>query len=71
MNSFVLLLLAIVLVPAGGVFAALDSALNTVSPARVEDLVRAERTGAARLARIIADRPRYVNLMVLLRLTCE
>ncbi|APA96938.1 hemolysin family protein [Nocardia seriolae] len=71
MNSFVLLLLAIVLVPAGGVFAALDSALNTISPARVEDLVRAERTGAARLARIIADRPRYVNLMVLLRLTCE
>ncbi|AYF76333.1 HlyC/CorC family transporter [Nocardia yunnanensis] len=71
MNSFVLLLLAIVLVPAGGVFAALDSALNTISPARVEDLVRADRTGAARLARIIADRPRYVNLMVLLRLTCE
>ncbi|MGV9668432.1 hemolysin family protein [Nocardia niigatensis] len=71
MNSFVLILLAVVLVPAGGVFAALDSALNTISPARVEDLVRAERTGAARLARIIADRPRYVNLMVLLRLTCE
>ncbi|MFE3796248.1 HlyC/CorC family transporter [Nocardia tengchongensis] len=71
MNSFVLLLLAIVLVPAGGVFAALDSALNTISPARVEDLVRVERTGATRLARIIADRPRYVNLMVLLRLTCE
>ncbi|MEV0467640.1 hemolysin family protein [Nocardia tengchongensis] len=71
MNSFVLLLLAIVLVPAGGVFAALDSALNTISPARVEDLVRLERTGATRLARIIADRPRYVNLMVLLRLTCE
>ncbi|MFE3192759.1 hemolysin family protein [Nocardia sp. NPDC059240] len=71
MNSFVLLLLAIVLVPAGGVFAALDSSLNTISPARVEDLVRADRTGAARLARIIADRPRYVNLMVLLRLTCE
>ncbi|WP_458689654.1 hemolysin family protein [Nocardia tengchongensis] len=71
MNSFVLLLLAIVLVPAGGVFAALDSALNTISPARVEDLVRVERAGATRLARIIADRPRYVNLMVLLRLTCE
>ncbi|MFF0607778.1 hemolysin family protein [Nocardia tengchongensis] len=71
MNSFVLLLLAIVLVPAGGVFAALDSALNTISPARVEDLVRVERTGATRLARIIADRPRYVNLMVLLRLACE
>ncbi|MBL1074599.1 HlyC/CorC family transporter [Nocardia sp. 2] len=71
MNSIVLLLLAIVLVPAGGVFAALDSALNTISAARVDDMVRAERPGAARLARIIADRPRYVNLMVLLRVLCE
>ncbi|QLY33244.1 hemolysin family protein [Nocardia huaxiensis] len=71
MNSIVLLLLAIVLVPAGGVFAALDSALNTISAARVDDMVRAERTGAARLARIITDRPRYVNLMVLLRVLCE
>ncbi|MFJ4651759.1 hemolysin family protein [Nocardia sp. NPDC088792] len=71
MNSFVLLLLAIILVPAGGMFAALDAALNTISPARLEDLVRAERTGAVRLTRIIADRPRYVNLMVLLRVFCE
>ncbi|MFC9995628.1 hemolysin family protein [Nocardia sp. NPDC127526] len=71
MNSFVLLVLAIVLVPAGGIFAALDSALNTISAARVDDMVRAERTGAARLQRIIADRPRYVNLMVLLRILCE
>ncbi|MFI1916349.1 hemolysin family protein [Nocardia sp. NPDC020380] len=52
-------------------FAALDAALNTISPARLEDLVRAERTGAVRLTRIIADRPRYVNLMVLLRVFCE
>lgn len=71
MNSVVLLLLAIILVPAGGMFAALDAALNTISPARLEDLVRAERTGAVRLTRIIADRPRYVNLMVLLRVFCE
>nr|WP_210743787.1 hemolysin family protein [Nocardia cerradoensis] len=65
------LLLAILLVPVGGVFAAIDSALMTVSAARVEDLVRADRPGARRLARITVDRPRYVNLMVLLRLTCE
>lgn len=71
MNSFFLLTLAIVLVPLGGIFAALDSALNTISPARVDDLVRADRTGAVRLTRIIADRPRYVNLMVLLRVLCE
>ena len=39
--------------------------------ARVEELVRDERPGAARLARVIADRPRYINLIVLLRITCE
>ncbi|MCC3311760.1 hemolysin family protein [Nocardia africana] len=71
MNALIPLLLAILLVPVGGVFAAIDSALMTVSAARVEDLVRADRPGARRLARITIDRPRYVNLMVLLRLTCE
>ncbi|MGY2060865.1 CNNM domain-containing protein, partial [Nocardia gipuzkoensis] len=71
MNSLVLLLLAILLVPVGGMFAAIDAALVTISPARVEDLVRADRAGARRLSRLVLDRPRYVNLMVLLRLTCE
>ncbi|MBF4996251.1 HlyC/CorC family transporter [Nocardia sp. BSTN01] len=71
MNALIPLLLAILLVPVGGIFAAIDSALMTVSAARVEDLVRADRPGARRLARITIDRPRYVNLMVLLRLTCE
>ena len=71
MSPLELLPLAIVLVPIGGVFAALDAALVTVSPARVEDMVRADRTGARRLASIVTDRPRYVNLLVLLRLICE
>ncbi|HEY5853598.1 MAG TPA: hemolysin family protein [Aldersonia sp.] len=71
MNSAVLIVLAILLVPVGGMFAAIDSALNTISPARVEDMVRAERPGAVQLERIVADRPRYVNLMVLLRIAAE
>lgn len=71
MNSLTLILLAVLLVPVGGVFAGIDSALNTISPARVDDMVRAERPGAARLSRVVADRPRYVNLMVLLRILCE
>lgn len=33
--------------------------------------MRDERPGAARLARLIDDRPRYINLIVLLRITCE
>ncbi|WP_433714309.1 hemolysin family protein [Nocardia sp. CA-084685] len=71
MNSLTLILLAILLVPVGGVFAGVDSALNTISPARLDDMVRAERSGAVRLTRIVADRPRYVNLLVLLRILCE
>ncbi|WP_433194055.1 hemolysin family protein [Nocardia sp. CA-107356] len=71
MNSLTLILLAVLLVPVGGVFAGVDSALNTISPARLEDMVRAERPGAVRLTRIVADRPRYVNLLVLLRILCE
>lgn len=71
MSEPVLLLLAVLLVPVGGVFAALDSALNTISAARLDDMARLERLGAARLSRIIDDRPRYVNLMVLLRILCE
>ncbi|HUL99975.1 MAG TPA: DUF21 domain-containing protein, partial [Mycobacterium sp.] len=62
---------AIVLIALGGLFAAIDAALSTVSMARVEELVRDERPGAVRLVRVMAERPRYINLIVLLRITCE
>ncbi|WP_068275128.1 hemolysin family protein [Aldersonia kunmingensis] len=71
MNDPALIVLAVLLVAVGGLVAAIDSALNTVSPARVEDLVRAERPGAVRLERVLAERARYVNLMVLLRIAAE
>ncbi|MER7453993.1 hemolysin family protein [Nocardia beijingensis] len=71
MNALTLVLLAVLLIFVGGVFAGVDSALNTISPARVEDLVRADRPGAVRLGRVVDDRARYVNLMVLLRILCE
>ncbi|WP_307828519.1 hemolysin family protein [Antrihabitans sp. YC2-6] len=66
-----LLVLAILLVPIGGLFAAVDSALNTISIARVEEIGRNGRPGAATLGRVVSDRPRYINLMVLLRILCE
>jgi CBS domain containing-hemolysin-like protein len=62
---------ALALIAIGGLFAAIDAAIGTVSIARVDELVRDERPGAARLARLLSDRPRYVNLIVLLRITCE
>jgi CBS domain containing-hemolysin-like protein len=65
------LLGAIALIGFGGLFAAIDAAISTVSIARIEELVRDERPGATRLARLVAERPRYINLIVLLRITCE
>ena len=62
---------AIALILLGGVFAAIDAAISTVSLARIEELVRDERPGAVRLLRVVDDRPRYINLVVLLRITCE
>jgi CBS domain containing-hemolysin-like protein len=61
----------ILLVPLAGLFAAADASLGTVSRARVDALVRAGRNGSRLLAVVVADRPRYVNLLLLSRLACE
>ena len=71
MNSSAPLLGAIVLIGLGSVFAAIDAAISTVSMARVHELVRDERPGAVRLAKVMVDRPRHINLVVLLRIICE
>ncbi len=55
----------------GGLFAAIDAAVSTVSAARVEDLVKDRRAGAARLEKILDVRGVYVGLAVLLRVACE
>ena len=66
-----LIVIAVLLVPLAGLFAAADAALNTVSRARVDALVRAGRPGARALSLVVADRPRHVNLLLLLRLAGE
>jgi CBS domain containing-hemolysin-like protein len=66
-----LIVIAVLLVPLAGVFAAADAALSSVSRARVESLMRAGRPGARALAKVVADRPRHVNLLLLLRLAAE
>ncbi|MGH3966180.1 MAG: CNNM domain-containing protein, partial [Pseudonocardiaceae bacterium] len=70
-SSLPILVLAAALVVAAGGFAAADSALGTVSRARVDALVRSGRFGAGQLALVVADRPRHINLLLLLRLSCE
>jgi CBS domain containing-hemolysin-like protein len=66
-----LLVIAILLVPIGGVLACVDSALGRVSVARVEELLREGRRGARTLSVLVIDRARYTNLLLLLRMTCE
>jgi CBS domain containing-hemolysin-like protein len=65
------LVVAILLVPLGGVFAGVDSAISRVSVARVDEMVRERQRGASTLALVLADRVRYTNLLLLLRVTCE
>ena len=71
MTGLAPLLGAIALIGLGGMFAATDAAISTVSVARVHELVRDQRPGARRLAKVMADRPSYINLVVLLRIFCE
>jgi CBS domain containing-hemolysin-like protein len=66
-----LLIVAATLIPIGGLCAAGDAAITMVSRARVEELERDGRRGSASLLHIVADRPRYTNLLLLLRVTAE
>lgn len=65
------LLGAVALIGLGGLFAAIDAAISTVSLARVHELVRDGRPGAVALLKVMAEGPRYINLVVLLRIICE
>jgi CBS domain containing-hemolysin-like protein len=70
-GTITLIVIAVLLVPLAGLFAAADAALNSVSRARVDALVREGRPGSRALAAVAADRPRHVNLLLLLRLAAE
>ena len=54
-----------------GLLACLEVALSRVSRVRVEELVRESRRGATRLQQVLADPPRSLNLLLLLRMICE
>ncbi|MGV9303028.1 MULTISPECIES: hemolysin family protein [unclassified Nonomuraea] len=69
MNAW--LLSAVGLVVIGGLIASAETALSRISRVRAEEFVREGRRGAERLQAIVADPPRYLNLLLLLRLSCE
>jgi CBS domain containing-hemolysin-like protein len=61
----------LVVLPLAGVLSSTETALSSLSMARVESLVKDERSGARRLLTVMQDRPYYINLLVLLRTICE
>jgi CBS domain containing-hemolysin-like protein len=65
------LVIAVCLIPLGGLLACVDSALARVSVARVEEFLREQRKGATALRVLVADRARYTNLLLMLRVICE
>ncbi len=70
-SSATVLVVAVLLVLFGGVFAAADAAISTASVARAEGLERMGRTGARQLLLVLRDRTRHMNLLLLLRMGCE
>ena len=65
------LIFAVLFVLVAAVLACLEVALSRVSRVRVEELVREGRGGAVRLQQVLADPPRSLNLLLLLRTICE
>jgi CBS domain containing-hemolysin-like protein len=71
MHPVALLVAAAGLVVLAGLFAMTDAALGSVSPARAAEMAREGVRGARTLQAVAADAPRHINLLLLLRLTCE
>jgi CBS domain containing-hemolysin-like protein len=65
------LLAAGFLIVVGGLLASAETALARISRVRAEEFARKGRRGGHRLQAIVADPPRYLNLLLLLRLSCE
>ncbi|HYO33407.1 MAG TPA: hemolysin family protein [Nocardioidaceae bacterium] len=66
-----LLLLAAVLIGIAGLFVCAETSLSTISKVRADELVTDGRAGAARLAAVLSDPPRFLNTALLLRVVFE
>ncbi len=62
---------ALVLVILAGLLVAAETAITRVSRPRAEELVEAGVRGSKGLQIIVEDRPRYVNVLLFLRLLCS
>jgi len=70
-GTTVMLVVAALLVFLGGLSAGADAALSRVSRGAADEFEREGRRGAAQLQRVLADAARYLNLLTLLRVSCE
>lgn len=70
-GAITMLVVAILLIPLAGLFAAMDAALQRVSKARVEEMRREGHKRAAALEKVVQERARHVALLLLLRIVCE
>lgn len=61
----------VIVLPLAGVLSSMETALSSLSPARVSALAKDEKQGAPRLQKVMGRRPDYINLLVLLRTVCE
>jgi CBS domain containing-hemolysin-like protein len=66
-----LIVVAVLLVVVAGLSAGAEAALSRVSRVVAEDFERAGRRGAGQLLQVVADPARYLNLLTLLRVSCE
>ena len=71
MSTAGMLSVAAGLVVLAGLFAMTDAAVSQVSPARAAEMAREGNRRAHTLQAIASDAPRYLNLLLLLRLVCE
>jgi CBS domain containing-hemolysin-like protein len=67
----VLIAVAVGLVLVGSLLSGIEAAISRTSRVRAEELVRTGRRGGARLLAIAEDPARYLNVLTLLRITCE
>src|SRR5690349_1640678 len=63
--------LAVALTALAGLLSAADAALISFSRARAEEIEQEGRAGARKLVRLLDDPSRYLNSVLLLRITAE
>ena len=64
-------IIAVLLVILAGLSAGAESALSRVARVTADELARDGRRGAGRLQQVLADPARYLNVLTLVRVSCE